>query len=248
MGPSRAAVDEWAQELSLLPGRLGVAAIRQMMERAEEAPRESARRLRAVGHDDAAERAAREARRLRLSLDYPRATRALYAMTARVDGAAGVSVLATRALRAAISFTRADFGNVQLMDRESGGLRIVAQRGFGPDFLNYFAIVGDDASACGRAAKTAVQTVITNVALDDGFAPHRAIAEASGFRAVQSTPLVDARGRALGALSTHYRRPRHLLEGERSVLQLFGERVGAALDQRGALDVRFARTQRPIDV
>jgi GAF domain-containing protein len=49
--------------------------------------------------------------------------------------------------------------------------------------------------------------VITDVTTDPGFAPHRDIAQASGFRAVQSTPLVNQSGHLVGMLSTHYPRP-----------------------------------------
>ncbi len=51
------------------------------------------------------------------------------------------------ALDAALHLTRADMGNVQLVDPDCGGLVIAAQRGFEPRFLRFFARVRDDASA-----------------------------------------------------------------------------------------------------
>jgi len=68
-------------------------------------------------------------------------------------------------------------------------------------------VVNDDGSACGRAAKHGAQLVINDVICDPGFGPHRKIAAASDFRAVQSTPLVDKAGRLVGMVSTHYSRP-----------------------------------------
>ena len=49
-------------------------------------------------------------------------------------------------LDASIAIVGADFGNVQLYDPASGALKIVAQRGFRQDFLDYFDNVheGDD--------------------------------------------------------------------------------------------------------
>jgi hypothetical protein len=44
-------------------------------------------------------------------------------------------------LDATIALQNADFGNIQLYDRETGALKIVAQRGFKQDFLDYFDIV-----------------------------------------------------------------------------------------------------------
>jgi hypothetical protein len=43
--------------------------------------------------------------------------------------------------------------------------------------------------------------------MDDDFAPYRSIAYRSGFRAVQSTPVVSSSGATLGILSTHFATP-----------------------------------------
>jgi GAF domain-containing protein len=88
----------------------------------------------------------------------------------------------------------------------TGSLRIAVQHGFGAEFLDHFAVVGDDRSACGRAARQRAQTVIVDVNVDASFAPHRDIAASSAFRAVQSTPLTERTGRLLGVVSTHYPR------------------------------------------
>ena len=48
------------------------------------------------------------------------------------------------------------------------------------------------------APRHGAQLVISDVTTDPGFGPHREIAAASGFRAVQSTPLIDEAGRLVG--------------------------------------------------
>ena len=68
-------------------------------------------------------------------------------------------------------------------------------------------MVDDGHSASGRAAGQSAQVVIFDVDKDPGFAPHRAIARASGFRAVQSTPLVGLDGHVVAMVSTHFRVP-----------------------------------------
>ena len=94
-------------------------------------------------------------------------------------------------------------GNIQIADPATGSLMLVTQAGFGPEFLEYFTVVdGDSQSVCGRAAKHRAQTVVADVRSDPGFAPHREIAAAAGFRAVQSTPLTDYAGRLIGVVST----------------------------------------------
>jgi GAF domain-containing protein len=110
------------------------------------------------------------------------------------------------ALRHSMSLLEADFGNVQVLDPACGGLRIAVHSGFDADFLRYFEVVIDDSAPCGRALATGAQAVIADVETDEGFAPHLDIARATGFRAVQSTPILDVVGRPLGIISTHWRR------------------------------------------
>jgi hypothetical protein len=111
-----------------------------------------------------------------------------------------------------IDLTLADFGNVQLYDPALGGLRIAAQRGFGLEFLDYFAWVDDGGSACGRASLVRTGVAIADVEIDPAFEPHRPIAARTGFRAVQSTPFFAHAGELLGVISTHFHRPRRLSE------------------------------------
>ena len=133
-------------------------------------------------------------------------------------------------LEDALSLLRADRGNVQIVDPASGSLRIAAQTGFSDDFLEYFAVVDDDGSACGRAARQLAQTVIADVNTDPRFAPHREIAAASGFRAVQSTPLVDTRGHLLGMLSTHYPCPYRPPDEDLELMKRLGGLMGRAIE------------------
>ncbi|HET9170733.1 MAG TPA: GAF domain-containing protein [Actinospica sp.] len=138
----------------------------------------------------------------------------------------GLEDVLRRILDGALELACADLGNVQLFDPASGGLRIAAHAGFGPDFLDHFALVTDDDSACGRAARVRAQTVITDVDRDEDFAAHRAVAAASGFRAVASTPLVDADGALVGMVSTHFRNPTRPAEHSLRPLRVFGRLAG----------------------
>ncbi|HTJ70902.1 MAG TPA: GAF domain-containing protein [Actinospica sp.] len=138
----------------------------------------------------------------------------------------GLEDVLRRILDGALYLTGADLGNVQLFDPASGGLRIAAHAGFGPDFLDHFALVTDDDSACGRAAHVRAQTVIADVERDDDFIPHRAVAAAAGFRAVASTPLVDATGVLIGMVSTHFRNPTRPAEHALRPLRVFGRLAG----------------------
>ena len=105
-------------------------------------------------------------------------------------------------LHAIISLQNADFGNIQLYNPELQTLEIVVQRGFQRDFLDHFAIVRIEGAAYQRG-----RIIIEDVQSDPEFEPHRHIAASAGFRAVQSTPLFGRRGKPLGMMSTHFRKP-----------------------------------------
>ncbi len=112
-------------------------------------------------------------------------------------------------LVSAIFASAADFGNVQLFDRSHRALRIVAQHGFGSEFLRHFEMVHEDGSACGLAMQRQSRVVVMDVASDPLFqnnGSREALSQAK-VRSVQSTPLIDSSGRFIGVLSTHYERP-----------------------------------------
>jgi GAF domain-containing protein len=122
---------------------------------------------------------------------------------------------ADRLLSIALALHGTAMGNIQLVDPETGDLRIIAQRGFGLDFLEHFAVVNtENGSACGRAMLNRKPLMIPDVKTDPLFAVHVNIAEAAGFRAVQSTPLISRNGAFLGVLSTHFRTPGHLAQSK----------------------------------
>ncbi len=206
--------------------------VRSVLERTEAALRRSAARLRACGQEDRARQAERSAAWARFDLDEPLVAQELYAAAARLRQFQRVEPLAKQVLETMLSLARADRGNVQLADPVSGALRIIAQHGFGAEFLDHFAVVDDDRSACGRAARRGASLVITDVNTDIGFEPHREVAAASGFRAVQSTPLVGPAGRVVGMVSTHYPRPYAPSARDMRIIARYAELAGQVLASR----------------
>ena len=97
-----------------------------------------------------------------------------------------------------------DKGNIQLFNPFHNGLQIIAQRGFKESFLTLFDVVRPDApSACARAFCSGQQILISDINEDLWFRPYVSIAKASGFRAVQSTPIAGQDGSIIGVFSTH---------------------------------------------
>ncbi len=76
------------------------------------------------------------------------------------------------------------------------------------------------------------------------FKPHRRIAAAAGFRAVQSTPLKSRGGSVLGMLSTHFRQPHRPSERDQRLLDLHARHAADLVERlRGEEQLRAAREQ-----
>ena len=184
------------------------------------------------GQNGASRRAEHFAASVRFGLAEPDAMARLHGLTKDLRTIPQLSSLLPRVLDGLMSLTGADHGNIQLLDPATGMMRLVTQAGFGPEFLDYFAVVGgEDGSVCGRAARQCAQTVITDVRADPDFAPHREIAATSGFRGVQSTPLVDYAGHLVGMVSTHYQRPHRPSDRDLRLIELYADFAGEAVSR-----------------
>ena len=166
---------------------------------------------------------------IRLSLDDAATVHLLQPAAAQLAAGWPADVAATTILDETMALTGADLGNVQLVEPAAHTLRIAASAGFGQDFLDHFAVVADDTSACGRALADRRQAVIADVDADDEYAPHRDVAAASRFRAVQSTPLIDIDGNLVGVVSTHFPYPGPPSARALEVTRLYGLVAGEAL-------------------
>ena len=178
-----------------------------------------------------AEAALRESRS-RLSAEL-NVMRRLHAMTVSVATAPTMGEALDHVLAAAIDLHGADFGNVQLVDRASQQLQIVAHGGFPAEFLERFAEVdSSDDTACGRAFRLRQVVQIEDVAKDPGYAPYRAVAEQAGYRSVQSVPLQARDGRILGVLSIHYREPHVFADRDRPLGDMLGRQAADLIESR----------------
>jgi hypothetical protein len=155
-------------------------------------------------------------------------TRRLREAAASLHGAPHLAALLPQVLEQAMLLMSAEFANIQLVDPRDGSLVLVAQSGFGPGFLEHFAVVRDHDSVCGQAAWQGAQAVVADVRADPVLQPHWEVFSAAGIRAVQSTPLVDSFGRMIGMLSTHTPWPRRPSEWDLQVMGLYSRFAGEA--------------------
>ncbi len=114
--------------------------------------------------------------------------------------------VADRWLEEALALHETTFGTVQLVNAR-GNLELAAQRGFGPQFLEFFREVSPgDSSVCGQALARGERVVVPSVLLDPVLSGTEAqiVLLAAGVRSVQSTPLVSATRQLFGMISTHF--------------------------------------------
>ena len=162
----------------------------------------------------------------------------LHEFSTRLWAITELQAVVDEVLTATIEIQQADFGNVQLYNPESHALEIVSQRGFVAEFLDYFTAVENSSTACGRAMQSRSRIVIEDVQTDAQFAPHRPIASAAGFRAVQSTPLFSRGGEILGMISTHFKRPHRPSDRELRLTDLYAQRAAEMIERKRTDDER----------
>jgi len=110
-------------------------------------------------------------------------------------------------LKAVTKATKTDLGNIQLFDSRRVRLKIVAQRGFGAEFLDFFSEVQGEGAACGAAMCARQRVIVEDVVTHPIFVrqPSQGILLRAGVQAVQSTPLITRSGELVGMISTHFR-------------------------------------------
>ncbi|RCH67790.1 ANTAR domain-containing protein [Streptomyces sp. SDr-06] len=150
-----------------------------------------------------------------------------------LDGAgrAHHSEVLSAVLTQTLAITNTPMGNVQLADRAERALRIEKHTGLSADFVDFFAVVGDQGTSCAKAAAELAQTTVHDVATDPVFtsAARQAILEA-GSRACHSVPLVTAEGTCVGMVSAHLERPiQDLHPAQLKALEQTGQQAGAWL-------------------
>lgn len=137
-----------------------------------------------------------------------------------------------RIVEAAMEISRADFGNIQLLDPASG-LRIAAQRGFPQWYLDYWNQVTEGHGTCGTALAAGKRVIVSDVEKSPIFTgtPGLELQRRAGVRAVQSTPIVSRAGKPLGMFSTHFKAPHEPAEHTLKLLDLLAGLAGDIIER-----------------
>jgi PAS domain S-box-containing protein len=160
----------------------------------------------------------------------------LQEVSTRLVAASDATPLLVDIVDAAIALTGADMGKIQLLDAESGELRIVASRGFDTPFLDYWDVVRVDEGTGGTAMRARARVVVEDIEESPIFldTPRLQVLRDAGVRAVQATPLFARSGRLVGMLSTHYRAPRRPAEHDLRILDTLARQAADWLERTNA--------------
>ena len=131
----------------------------------------------------------------------------LHKLSKRYLGDSDLFSIFQEMVEAAIAITRADKGNIQILDPSTGKLKIAAQKEFSSQFLKFFELVDtEEAATCGTAMKQMERVIVEDITRSPIFLGSNAlnILLDEGLRAVQSTPMVSWSGQFMGIISTHF--------------------------------------------
>jgi hypothetical protein len=154
----------------------GIQNLPEPLARAQAAYHDGTARLAPASADRLARRVEYFGSSVQFVLDDPDAARRVHALTKDLRTIPRLGTLLPQVLRGAMALVGGDFGNIQIVDPATASLRLITQAGFGPEFLDFFAVVEDVHSTCGRAARQGAQTAAADGRAGPGFTPHREIA------------------------------------------------------------------------
>jgi PAS domain S-box-containing protein len=161
-------------------------------------------------------------------------TALLHDLSARLIHEGDIQTLYQEIMAAAIVLMRADAGTVQLVDKESRELVLLAAQGFDASMKDYFRRVNSGSNTpCGIALARNERTVIDFSDSRDADEATRRHVEA-GYLSAQSTPLVTRAGKPIGMVTTHWRDKHRPKERELRFLDLLARQAADLIEQRQA--------------
>ncbi len=168
--------------------------------------------------------------RARLQAELTAMTR-LHDLVAQLLVSTDLSAALDQVLAASIQIVDATQGTVHLWHTETHTLELAAQSGFDENALQPFSRSSlQEGSAWARAARTCERVVVEDVDGDPWHAGQRETAGRTGYRAVQSTPLVSRNGGLHGILTVYYPEPHQPSERENRVLDLYSRQAADFID------------------
>jgi PAS domain S-box-containing protein len=173
--------------------------------------------------------------------------RALQAVSTQMIQASEFDTLYGHIVDAAVAIMRSDMASMQSVDDDEDALRLLAFRGFEPEFGTIFELCRPDTkTACTLARRTGRRVVFADVEACDFLVgtPELQVHLEMGIRAVQSTPLISRSGRLLGIFSTHWRRPHQPSERDLRLLDVLARQAADVIERAHAENALIEANRR----
>lgn len=123
-------------------------------------------------------------------------------------------------------------GKIRVLDPETGELRICAHRGLSPTFLErYFRTGPEGDTVCAEALRRRRRVVVPDLGRDGRHAELAAHGRDSGFKGLQSTPIVAPDGQVVGTLSTLFGTSYQPSKSVELVLDYCARRAAGIIDE-----------------
>ncbi|HEY9691451.1 MAG TPA: PAS domain S-box protein [Oculatellaceae cyanobacterium] len=161
-------------------------------------------------------------------------TRLLRDLSVRLIAEDNIQVFYDEIMAAAITLTRADAGTVQILDKATQELVLLASQGFDQTIIDHFERVNASSNtSCGLALLRGTRAFIDfdMPECDDPCGALRMHVNA-GYLCAQSTPLLSRSGRPIGMVSTHWRKHHRPTEQELRFLDLLARQAADLIEQR----------------
>ena len=175
------------------------------------------------------------------------ATQRLQEISTRFARQDDMQSLLNAILDGAINIIGANKGYVQLLDRSSGELAIVVQRGFDQAFVEFFSRIRAGTAACGAAMRTKQSVIVEDITRSPLFLAEPRALElklAAGMRAVVCIPLLTRAGQMLGVLSAHFATTHRPSDRDLAFLDLLARQAADFTERTQAAEALRASEQR----
>ena len=163
------------------------------------------------------------------------ATQQLQKISTQMIQEGDVGALYEQVLDAAVAIMRSDMASMQVLDENENALRMLAARGFEPEFYKTFELNRPDTrTSCSVARRVGHRVLVPDVETCDFIVGTPALDDhrKTGIRSVQSTPLISRKGRLLGMISTHWRKPHQPAEHELQVFDVLARQAAELIERK----------------
>ena len=160
----------------------------------------------------------------------------LHEMSDRLSSMRELQPILDETLRTAAAIANTDLGLLMLRDEAGDALGVAASLGFSEEGLAAVSSIRNANGALGMCAQGGRRARVEDVETDAAFAPHRDAARRAGFRALHCTPLINGKGRAIGALSVYHRQPRRPSEREMDLVEVCASQATAFIENARLYD------------